>query len=224
MYGLGVTDGRKLDMGGHVRVGELDIWAEQVGEGSDVLLIAGLGDTVESWQFQLDGLADRYRLIAFDNRGAGRTAMPERPASVEAMADDAAGVLRALEIPSAHVAGFSGGSIISQELALRHPKRAQPRPAEHLGGAGPLSSVVGPLRPRVGRGRAERAGVPRVVFPSRRRLLARGRGSRLRSPALSRTKRLGHAYDAAPSARSGSVRLRESRVARSRCSSRAQLR
>ena len=78
-------------MGDHVRVGELDIWTEQVGEVPDVLLIGGLGDTVESWQFQLDGLADRYRLIAFDNRGAGRTAMPEGPVSVEAMADDAAG-------------------------------------------------------------------------------------------------------------------------------------
>ena len=107
-------------MGEHVRAGDLDIWTEQVGEGPDVLLIGGLGDTVESWQFQLDGLADRYRLTAFDNRGAGRTAMPEGPVSVEAMADDAAGVLQALEIPSAHVAGFSGGSIIAQELAIRH--------------------------------------------------------------------------------------------------------
>jgi pimeloyl-ACP methyl ester carboxylesterase len=107
-------------MGEHVRAGDLDIWTEQVGEGPHVLLIGGLGDTVESWQFQLDGLADRYRLTAFDNRGAGRTAMPDGPVSVEALADDAAGVLRALEIPSAHVAGFSGGSIIAQELALRH--------------------------------------------------------------------------------------------------------
>jgi pimeloyl-ACP methyl ester carboxylesterase len=61
-------------------------------------------------------------VTAFDNRGAGRTAMPDGPATVEAMADDAAGVLRALDIPSAHVAGFSGGSIIAQELALRHPQ------------------------------------------------------------------------------------------------------
>jgi 3-oxoadipate enol-lactonase len=76
---------------------------------------------VESWQFQLDGLRDRYRLTAFDNRGAGRTAIPEGRASVEMMADDAAAVLRALDIPSAHVAGFSGGSIVSQEVALRHP-------------------------------------------------------------------------------------------------------
>src|ERR687894_65528 len=109
-------------MGQHIRSGDLEIYVEQVGQGPDVLLIGGLGDTVESWQFQLDGLADRYRLTAFDNRGAGRTPMPEGPVSVEAMADDAAGVLRALDVSSAHVAGFSGGSIIAQELALRHPE------------------------------------------------------------------------------------------------------
>jgi pimeloyl-ACP methyl ester carboxylesterase len=109
-------------MGQPINTGNFEIWTEQVGEGPDVLLIGGLGDTVESWQFQLDGLADRYRLTAFDNRGAGRTAMPAGPVSVEMMADDAARVLRALDVPSAHVAGFSGGSIIAQELALRHPE------------------------------------------------------------------------------------------------------
>jgi 3-oxoadipate enol-lactonase len=109
-------------MGALVRAHDLDIWTEQVGEGPDVLLIGGLGDTVESWQFQLDGLADSYRMTAFDNRGAGRTAMPGGPPTVEAMADDAAAVMRALNVPSAHVAGFSGGSILGQELALRHPE------------------------------------------------------------------------------------------------------
>ena len=108
-------------MGEHVRAGDLDIWTERVGKGPDGLLIGGLGDTVESWQFQLDGLADRYRLTAFDNRGAGRTALPEGPVSVAVMADDAAAVLRALDVPSAHVAGFSMGSAIAQELVLRHP-------------------------------------------------------------------------------------------------------
>jgi pimeloyl-ACP methyl ester carboxylesterase len=108
-------------MGSHIRAGGLDIWTDQVGDGPDVLLIGGGGDTVESWQFQLDGLADRYRMTAFDNRGAGRTAMPDGPVTVEMMADDAAAVLDALGIRSAHVAGFSGGSIVAQELALRRP-------------------------------------------------------------------------------------------------------
>src|SRR3712207_9086460 len=109
-------------MGEHVRAGDLDIWTEQVGQGPDVLLIGGGGDTVESWQFQLDALADRYRLTAFDNRGAGRTPLPGGPLSATTMADDAAALLRALGVPSAHVAGFSMGSAIAQELALRHPE------------------------------------------------------------------------------------------------------
>jgi pimeloyl-ACP methyl ester carboxylesterase len=48
--------------------------------------------------------------------------MPEGATTVEAMADDAANVLHELGISAAHVAGFSGGSIIALELTLRHPK------------------------------------------------------------------------------------------------------
>ena len=109
-------------MGESINANGAEIWSERRGEGPEVLLIAGLGDPAEAWQPQLDGLADRYRLTAFDNRGAGRTPLPEGPLSVTTMADDAGALLRALEIPSAHVAGFSMGSAIAQELALRHPE------------------------------------------------------------------------------------------------------
>lgn len=109
-------------MAGPVRVGDVHLWVDQRGDGPDVLLIAGLGDTAEAWTAQLEGLADRYRLIAFDNRGVGRSPLPAEPLSVARMADDAAAVLRALDVPTAHVAGFSGGSAIAQELALRHPE------------------------------------------------------------------------------------------------------
>lgn len=104
-----------------VRVHDLAIHVHRTGQGPDVLLLAGLGDPIEAWQAQMDGLSGDYRLTAFDNRGVGRTPMPPGPVTVEAMADDAAGVLRGLGIAAAHVAGFSGGSIIAQELALRHP-------------------------------------------------------------------------------------------------------
>lgn len=109
-------------MGEKLRAGDVDIYVEQVGDGPDVLLLGGLSDPAESWQPQLDGVSDRYRLIALDNRGAGRTPLPEAPLSVPMMADDAAAVLRALDVRAAHVAGFSGGSLIAQELALRHPE------------------------------------------------------------------------------------------------------
>ena len=107
-------------MGDRVLADDVELWVERRGRGPDVLLIAGLGDPAEAWQPQLDGLADRYRLTAFDNRGAGRTPLTERPLSAATMADDAGALLRALEISRAHVAGFSMGSAIAQELALRH--------------------------------------------------------------------------------------------------------
>jgi pimeloyl-ACP methyl ester carboxylesterase len=108
-------------MGRHVRAGSLDTWVEQAGSGPDVLLIGGAGDTVESWSSRLDGLADFYRLTTFDTRGAGRTVMPDGPLTVAVMAEDAAAILDALGIASAHVADFSGGSTAAQELALRRP-------------------------------------------------------------------------------------------------------
>jgi len=108
-------------MGEMINVDGTDFWVERRGRGPDVLLVAGLSDPAEAWQAQLDGLADRYRVTAFDNRGAGRTPLPEEPLSVPMMADDAAALLRALQVPAAHVAGFSGGSLIAQELALNHP-------------------------------------------------------------------------------------------------------
>src|SRR3712207_3623298 len=107
-------------MGEPIDANAIEIWTERRGQGPDVLLIAGLGDPAEAWQPQLDGLADRYRVTAFDNRGAGRTPLRGGPLSPAAMADDAAALLRALEVPAAHVAGFSMGSAIAQELALRH--------------------------------------------------------------------------------------------------------
>lgn len=107
---------------GPINVGNVELWVERRGAGPDVLLIAGLGDPAEAWTFQLDGLADRYRLTAFDNRGAGRSPLPPDGFTVRDMADDAAAVLRALGVTQAHIAGFSGGSATAQELALRHPE------------------------------------------------------------------------------------------------------
>lgn len=105
-----------VDVGGGV-----ELWYEQRGTGPDVLLIAGLSDPAEAWEPQLAGLSDRYRVTAFDNRGAGRSPMIPEGFTVDQTADDAAGILRGLGIDQAHVAGFSGGSITAQELALRHP-------------------------------------------------------------------------------------------------------
>jgi pimeloyl-ACP methyl ester carboxylesterase len=97
----------------------------RVGDGPDVLLIAGLSDPYEAWQVQLDALSDRYRLTAFDNRSSGRSPELADGATVADMAADAVEVLDALGTERTHVMGFSGGSLIAQEVALRHPERVR---------------------------------------------------------------------------------------------------
>ena len=101
------------------------LWVDDRGDGPPVLLIAGLGDPAEAWAFQQDGLSSRYRTIAFDNRGVGRSPLPDTPLTVAGMADDVVTVLDDLKIDRADIVGFSGGSVTAQELAIRHPERVK---------------------------------------------------------------------------------------------------
>jgi len=104
-------------------IGELDIYYEVAGGGEPLLLIMGLGADANAWLMQTPVLSARYRTVAFDNRGVGRSSRPPGPYSTAQMADEAAGLLDHLGIDRAHVLGVSMGGMIAQEVALRHPRR-----------------------------------------------------------------------------------------------------
>jgi pimeloyl-ACP methyl ester carboxylesterase len=97
-------------------------WDEQ-GQGEPVLLIMGLGWASPMWHRTRPVLAERYRTIALDNRGVGRSDVPAGPYSIGLMASDAASVLDGAGIESAHVFGVSMGGMIAQEFALQYPTR-----------------------------------------------------------------------------------------------------
>ena len=97
----------------------MKLYVEEHGEGPPLLLLTGLGYAIWSWQRQLPELSRRFRCIAVENRGTGRSPKPPGPYTLEELADDAA---EALEGRRAHVAGFSMGGYLAQLVALRHPQ------------------------------------------------------------------------------------------------------
>jgi 3-oxoadipate enol-lactonase len=98
------------------------VWEEQ-GSGRPLLLVMGLGYARWGWGPIVPLLAERYRVLAFDNRGIGESDKPEGPYTARAMADDALQVLDEAGVESAHVFGVSLGGMVAQELAIAAPER-----------------------------------------------------------------------------------------------------
>jgi pimeloyl-ACP methyl ester carboxylesterase len=91
------------------------------GRGTPLLLVAGLASDALSWLTVAEPLASRYRTIAPDNRGVGRTVPQDVPVDVDTLADDCAALLDHLGAGRANVVGHSMGGFVAQRLALRHP-------------------------------------------------------------------------------------------------------
>lgn len=106
----------------YAEVNGINIYYEVHGEGYPVVLISGLGSQGQSWDTQVPIYSKDYRVIVFDNRGAGKTDKPESPYSTEQMADDTAALMEALSIEQAHIIGKSMGGMIAQWLAIKYPQ------------------------------------------------------------------------------------------------------
>lgn len=105
----------------HVQLRDIVAWHEEAGDGPAILLLAGLGGHSGLWFPHVPALARGRRVIALDNRGAGRTGAPDKPYSIPGMADDAAQLLDRLGVERAAVAGHGMGASIALELAAARP-------------------------------------------------------------------------------------------------------
>jgi pimeloyl-ACP methyl ester carboxylesterase len=97
----------------------------EIGSGEPVLFVHGLGGSWPNWLEQLPVLASGRRAIAFDLPGFGDSPMPAEPISIPLYARVVAGLMDALQIPSAAIVGNSMGGEITLELALSDPRRIE---------------------------------------------------------------------------------------------------
>jgi pimeloyl-ACP methyl ester carboxylesterase len=105
-----------------IDTGRLRMGYEIQGQGHPLLLIAGVGYGRWFWHKIVPGLGRHFRVITFDNRGAGETDKPAGPYSVPMMAEDTAALLDALGLADVYLMGHSLGGFIAQELAVRRPE------------------------------------------------------------------------------------------------------
>jgi len=126
------------------------------GTGPPLVLVGGKTSDIDgAWWRYIPALAERLKVIALDNRGAGASGKPDTPYTTQLMAEDALAVLRDARETSAHWFGLSMGGMILQQLALYYPDavRSLILGATHCGGehpptggAGAAPAVEGPLR------------------------------------------------------------------------------
>jgi pimeloyl-ACP methyl ester carboxylesterase len=96
-----------------------------MGQGDPLVMIIGsLGATMDDWDPQLlNDLSSRHGVVIFDNPGMGNTTAPEGNWSIAEFANDTAGLMDALNIKKANVLGWSMGTFVAQELAIRYPEK-----------------------------------------------------------------------------------------------------
>jgi 3-oxoadipate enol-lactonase len=101
---------------------DVELWYERAGDGPPLLFISGTGGDLRQKPNVFDGpLVGHFDVVAYDQRGQGRSSKPDRTYTMADYADDAAAVLDAVGWSSAAVVGVSFGGMVAQELALRHP-------------------------------------------------------------------------------------------------------
>ena len=92
-----------------------------IGEGPPIVLVHGLGGTLDVWHGVSQSLALHHHVIAMDLRGHGRTPAGRAQFSIKAWSQDVAALMTALQLPAATIVGHSMGTLIAQQVAITEP-------------------------------------------------------------------------------------------------------
>jgi pimeloyl-ACP methyl ester carboxylesterase len=108
----------------YAQVGDVKLAYYTRGKGTPLLMINGFISTMGLWDpALLEELSRHHQLILFDNRGVGlSTDTKENETTIPRMADDAAGLVKALGFKKVDVLGWSMGARIAQQFLIRHPE------------------------------------------------------------------------------------------------------
>ncbi|HEU4994720.1 MAG TPA: alpha/beta hydrolase [Gemmatimonadaceae bacterium] len=119
-WGAGAEKSKAV--GRYADVNGIHLYYEIHGSGRPVVLLHGGLGAIEMFGPNLPALAQGHQVIGVDLQGHGRTADIDRPLDPRFMADDIAALIKQLGIPKADIVGYSLGSAVALETAIRHPE------------------------------------------------------------------------------------------------------
>lgn len=105
------------------RCNDIEVAWFEVGRGEPLVLIHGLADDHRAWRRTLPDLALRHRVILYDLRGHGQTTVGSADGSLHQLGQDLVGLMDAIGLEKADVAGFSLGGTIAMRVAIDRPDR-----------------------------------------------------------------------------------------------------
>ena len=110
-----------------IKVNDTNLYYELHGpENADVIVLSnGIFMSAASWGYQVAAFKQHFRVLVYDCRGMWKSEHPTGPYSMDQHADDLAGLLDALGIEKAHIAGISYGGEISMTFALKYPAKVR---------------------------------------------------------------------------------------------------
>ncbi|NHI89742.1 MAG: alpha/beta hydrolase [Candidatus Thorarchaeota archaeon] len=123
----------------YAKMEDIEIYYETYGRPSapPLVLIGGWASYRWVWFRQVPTFKEKYRVVVFDNRGAGKSSKPDYPYTIKMMAADTIGLMDTLEIGDAHILGISMGGLIAQQIAISYPERVRSLilSSTHFGGS-----------------------------------------------------------------------------------------
>ncbi|MFX1391447.1 MAG: alpha/beta fold hydrolase [Promethearchaeota archaeon] len=101
---------------------DVDINYIDVGSGEPLVFVCGTFTKLESWNYQIKFFKEKMRVIAFDNRGTGRSSRPDYLYSMQMLVEDLKNLLEHLDLNNGvHLCGSSMGAMISEKFTLDYP-------------------------------------------------------------------------------------------------------
>lgn len=115
--------GNNPDVGKFLKINGVNLYYEIYGKGKPLLLIHGNGTGIKGWKPQIEYFSKKYKVIAVDCRGRGKSELGKDSLTYRGMADDMSKVIQQLNLDSVFIVGKSDGGIVGIMMGIYYPDR-----------------------------------------------------------------------------------------------------